>query len=322
MKTYIYITNIFRYNVHMEALISDPKIADFLNAIELSSVSENSKYRYRKVIERAFAAKVDLLSADSVAVFADTLPNSVRSQFKAAINVYYKALRHRMDANATPEMENAIAATNRRLNALSASIQVKAPKGKRSKNWLSPDEMRQLVGTCDLDTVAGLRDAALLALLYGCGMRRDEASRSKWGDIVKQGERHIMNIEGKGAKTRSVPIAEAVYKTLIAWKHIQSKNCKDVDFILTGVNKSGVVSCNGMSSQSVYKIVGRLGVASGFDIRPHDLRRTFAQTLRNDGVLLETISALLGHSNIETTKRYLDIVSADADTSSVDVAFG
>lgn len=288
-----------------------------LNAIDNSTAAPNSRYRYKRIIQRAIIANVDFMSADSVAAFAETLPASTRSQLKAALRIWYRSLEHEINANATPDTANAAVAAKMRLEALQATIKTQAAKGTRAHSWLSKREVKALFGVCSDTRNVSKRDAALLALIYGCGLRRDEASRAKWSDLIKQGDSYTLGVLGKGAKSRAIPVNAQMYDILTDWKRISGAN--DTDAILQGVNKSDRITGAGISGQSIYKIVGQLGANVGLDIQPHDLRRTFAQTLRTANVPLETISALLGHSSIETTKKYLEVKTANADMSALAV---
>jgi hypothetical protein len=90
--------------------------------------------------------------------------------------------------------------------------------GVRLGNWLSADEVKQLLRSPDLDVLKGKRDRAIIAVLAGCGLRRAEVARLSVSDIQKRDERWvIVDLYGKGGHIRTVPVPEWVKTAIDCW---------------------------------------------------------------------------------------------------------
>ena len=92
-------------------------------------------------------------------------------------------------------------------------------KGNRAGNWLTLDQLNKLVAHPDRSTLGGLRDAVVLGLLAGCGLRRTEAANLKWSHYQERdGRMCLVDIVGKGGRTRTVPVPEWVRTTIDDWQ--------------------------------------------------------------------------------------------------------
>jgi integrase/recombinase XerD len=173
--------------------------------------------------------------------------------------------------------------------------------GTKTGIWLSAEQLKQLREAPDQDTEIGLRDALVLYILISCGLRRAEAASLTWGDFVWQ-ENHwqIKNIVGKGNKVRTIPVAKETIDVLraVGWGESEEK-------VLYRVLKNGR-RVPGLTTQAIWLIVKRYGKVCGFpeQLAPHDLRRSIAHILfkRED---IRAAQALLGHSSVGTTEKYL-----------------
>lgn len=196
-------------------------------------------------------------------------------------------------------------------------------------NWLPIEGAKKLVELPKRNTVSGTRDAAMFALLLGCGLRREEASLIQWRVYCERDNRMLLSsFEGKGGKSRSVPVPEWARKDLDRWKRTLSKTSApplpDTTIMRANAfsgNMHGFAAeaamvrgrvkdkesqwAGAISSQGIWYLVKKYADLLGVEIRPHDLRRTFAKLLRNAGVELEQIQLMLGHSKLETTEKYL-----------------
>jgi integrase len=179
------------------------------------------------------------------------------------------------------------------------------------------------------------RDAVLLALLDGCGLRRSAACRLTWGDVMPE---HIFVTE-KGRRERFIPMPPKVWHMLLGWQGLRSRDLLghedyDDDFDIanrmrTGplLPKTSPVLCRvrvfspkvdgrwppfcgtshpqPLTTHGLYKaleaIASRAGVAH---FTPHDLRRTFHDDLTAAGVDIGRVSALMGHKSVTTTQLY------------------
>jgi site-specific recombinase XerD len=92
-------------------------------------------------------------------------------------------------------------------------------KGNRAGNWLTLEQLNKLVAHPDRSTLGGLRDAVVLGLLAGCGLRRTEAANLTWGHYQERdGRMCLVDIVGKGGRTRTVPVPEWVRVRIDDWQ--------------------------------------------------------------------------------------------------------
>jgi integrase len=177
-------------------------------------------------------------------------------------------------------------------------------QGTRLGNWLNRSQAKELLAVPDRERLIGNRDHAILALLLGCGLRRQELEKLKVEDIVeREGRAVIVDLVGKGRRVRTVAVPHWVKQSVIQWTAAAGITEGP---LLRPVSKSGKVGETGMGDWSVWSVVERCAKEIGIkDFGPHDLRRTCAKLCRKSGGDLEQIKFLLGHSSIQTTERYL-----------------
>lgn len=161
-------------------------------------------------------------------------------------------------------------------------------------------ELARLLAACPPATLAGARDAAVLALLYGAALRREEAAGL---DVTAwDGEAGVLRVVGKGDKERAVPVRAGARVALEHWLKVRPPGPGP---LLYPVNKAGRVEARRLSPQGLADILDRLARAAQVDhFSPHDLRRSYAtHTLRKGGDL-GLVQDNLGHSDPRTTRRY------------------
>jgi site-specific recombinase XerD len=197
-------------------------------------------------------------------------------------------------------------------------------EGQRTGNWLSKEQAQQLLNSPNCDTLKGLRDRAILAVLLGCGLRREELTTLTWQHVQqRQGRWILVDIIGKRNKTRSVPmpswakVAIDAYSVELARERLELAGMRYDAPLFASVSKGGIPG-DSMTPQAVRDVVVKYSQQLGFEhIAAHDLRRTFAQLAKKGGSDLEQIQLSLGHSSIVTTERYLgtrqDLTSAPCD---------
>lgn len=151
------------------------------------------------------------------------------------------------------------------------------------------------------DAWQGLRDKAILTLLYGCGLRISEALALNIGDINAQSE--FLRIKGKGNKERIVPLLPIVWENICAYLKQAPYNQQEGEPLFLGAR--GERLSPRIVQRQVQKLRVRLGLAD--NLTPHALRHSFATQLLAAGVDLRSIQELLGHSSLITTQRYTDV---------------
>jgi site-specific recombinase XerD len=180
---------------------------------------------------------------------------------------------------------------------------IKRP-GVRTGNWLTIDEMGEILNAPDDAKMRGKRDRAVLALLSGAGLRREELAGLTVEHIQqREGRWVIVDIRGKRNKLRTIPIAAWVKTLVDRW-------C-DAAGIASGpvvaqLSKGGSITADATTTKAIFRVVRKYGRAIGKPtLAPHDLRRTYAKLARGAGAPLEQIQITLGHESLDTTKRYI-----------------
>jgi site-specific recombinase XerD len=169
---------------------------------------------------------------------------------------------------------------------------------------LSPEQVSRLLAEPKPDTVIGLRDRALLALLYGTGIRASECARLRNANVdLKQ---LTITVEGKGGHERTIPLNPELAEVLRSYVEARGPAPNHAPFFRSRFGKP-------LSRGGVYERVRIWGQRSriGILLSPHRLRHTFATHLVRAGVGLVTIRDLLGHRLITSTQIYLHVTADD-----------
>jgi len=189
--------------------------------------------------------------------------------------------------------------------SLDPSIQIKSPKLPRSlPQSLSEDEVLALLQAPDDSDPIGLRDRAMLELLYACGLRVSELVGIKATEVSVHDS--VVRVTGKGSKTRLVPMGEAAADWIsrylrVARSVILQQRLSDALF----VNSRG----EAMTRQAFWYLIKRYALMAGIvkPMSPHVLRHAFATHLLNHGADLRVVQMLLGHADISTTQIYTHV---------------
>jgi len=184
------------------------------------------------------------------------------------------------------------------------AISVKAIKGSRlpAGRALTGGEIRTLFRTCAEDPrPAGVRDAALLAVLYGAGVRRAEVVKLDTTDFVADsGEIRVRS--GKGNKDRITYVQGLGCTAIDVWMDVRGT---DAGPLFVPIHRSGKVRIKRLREQSIFDILKRRAEDAEIPpFSPHDLRRTYAGDLLDAGADISTVQQLLGHASVTTTQRY------------------
>lgn len=174
--------------------------------------------------------------------------------------------------------------------------------------FLNEEEMGRLLGEPSVETEAGLRDRAIIELLYSSGLRVSElVGLNK--DHINLKRREFM-VRGKGQKDRPIFISEEAKNWLEKYLEKRTDNSNPL-FIRLGGNKKADQTGNHMrlTARSVQRMVARYALLAGITkhVSPHTLRHSFATDLLSNGADLRSVQAMLGHSNIATTQIYTHV---------------
>ena len=181
---------------------------------------------------------------------------------------------------------------------------VKAVRGSRlpAGRSLSAGEIRALfIGCAEDPRPAGVRDAAVIAALYGAGVRRAELVQLDLSDYtVDTGAVRVRT--GKGNKERLSYVQGMGCTAVEVWLDIRGA---EPGPLFTPIHRSGRIHLRALREQSVYDMLRRRALQAGVPpFSPHDLRRSFAGDLLDAGADISTVQKLLGHASVNTTQRY------------------
>ena len=183
---------------------------------------------------------------------------------------------------------------------------VDAPKiGRYLPEVLSVQEVDGIISSVDTSTPQGLRDRAVLEVLYGCGLRVSEAVNLTVSSIYfTEG---FVRIIGKGNKERIVPLGDMAREALEAWLEARPEPCKGYEDVVF-LNRFG----KSLSRVSMFNMVKKQALEAGVtkEISPHTFRHSFATHLVENGADLRAVQEMLGHESILTTEIYTHIESA------------
>lgn len=169
---------------------------------------------------------------------------------------------------------------------------------------LSAEQVARLIAAPPTDTILGLRDRALLALLYATGIRASECATLTQGnvDFIER----TIRVLGKGRRERVVPLNEMVVATLTAYVQARGSALRNAPFFVSRFGRA-------LTRGAIYERVRAYGLRAhiGLPLSPHLLRHTFATHLVRAGINLVTIRDLLGHRLITSTQIYLHVSAED-----------
>jgi integrase/recombinase XerC len=168
---------------------------------------------------------------------------------------------------------------------------------------LHENQAGRLIEEADLLTEGdwtGQRDRALFTLLYGCGLRINEALSLNVGDMPHNG---VIRVTGKGNKQREVPVIDIVEQTIKAYLEQCPFEMPASDALFKG--ERGKRLNQGIAQKAMRDLRTTLGLPE--TATPHALRHSFATHLLQNGANLREIQELLGHASLSTTQRYTEI---------------
>lgn len=190
------------------------------------------------------------------------------------------------------------------------AIDLPAVRGERAPagRALTPGEILALLSTCAVDTrPIGRRDQAIIAVLYGGGLRRSEVSGLMLSDYDPQSGALTIRA-GKGNKDRTTYLPSGARATLAAWLAVRQPMAGEVkpstSPIFTAFRKQ-VMTNRALHEENLYEMLEQRCVQAHIaPCRPHDFRRTFIGDLLSAGVDIAIVQRLVGHADPGTTTRY------------------
>ncbi len=185
------------------------------------------------------------------------------------------------------------------------TLQIESPKLPRSlPKSLNEQEVEDLLNAPNVNQVIGLRDKAMLELLYASGLRVSELIGIKVNEVSTQDG--VVRVTGKGNKTRLVPMGEEAADWIVRYlknarPEILQKRLSDALFVTS--------RASAMTRQAFWYLIKRYARVAGIHkpMSPHVMRHAFATHLLNHGADLRVVQMLLGHSDISTTQIYTHV---------------
>lgn len=178
-------------------------------------------------------------------------------------------------------------------------------KPARLPDVLSIDQIGAMLDAVDTSTLTGKRDATMLEVLYGCGLRVSELVNLDLAHVLI--DEGFLRVFGKGSKERMVPISGIALERLVEYLNEvrpELENPRSAAPAALFLNARG----GRLTRQSVHRIVTRAGLTIGVkNLHPHTLRHSFATHLLEGGADLRSIQDMLGHADIATTQIYTHV---------------
>lgn len=186
---------------------------------------------------------------------------------------------------------------------------IELPKTSRKQvTFLDFDEIERLVAQIDIANEVGLRDRAIIELLFSSGLRVSELVNLN-RDHINTKRREFM-VRGKGQKDRPIFISESAAERVDAYLH---KRTDTLPPLFLSYSRNNTVTNSGdfrrLTARSIQRIINRYARLAGITkhVSPHTMRHSFATDLLMNGADLRSVQSMLGHSNISTTQIYTHV---------------
>ena len=283
----------------------DQYIESFLKIVQNKNTqSKNTLRSYEKVL-RDFD---DYLESEN---------SSIKSLDKITASNYIARLKENGLSNTTVKQRLSILNSFYNYLYINEEIanpfkKIKSPKkSKTLPDILSYEEIVKLMDSICLEDDKGLRNKALLELMYSSGMRVSEVSSLKINDI--NFKRQSILVNGKGSKDRIVYFNNTTLKALQDFMSKVRGTLKDHDSPYLFISLSNNGKGEPLTERAIYEILKNQCIIAGIykDIHPHVLRHSFASHMLEAGADLKTIQELLGHSSLKTTQIYTHVANED-----------
>ena len=287
-------------------------INDFLVYLEVErGRSKKTIENYRLYLERFYELTSDLVSDDYPP--SEITPELLR-KYRLRLNRYENSQSDSL--NTLTQSYHLIALrgflrylARREISSLDPSL-VDLPKAtKKQVTFLHYDEVESMLDLIPIDTESGLRDRAILELLFSGGLRVSELIKLNRDSI--NFDRREFTVRGKGQKDRPIFVSHSAAEAVKDYLAVRTDDlpalCLNNSRTLQAVNNSG--DYRRLTPRSIQRIIEKYARLAGITkhVTPHTLRHSFATDLLMNGADLRSVQALLGHHDISTTQIYTHV---------------
>jgi integrase/recombinase XerD len=186
------------------------------------------------------------------------------------------------------------------------TLRVTVPKKpQRLPKALTESEVRRMIEFAAGEQPMQLRLQAILTLLYGSGLRISELATLKVADI-QQGEGDLIQVTGKGDKTRLVPLGNVAAVAVNAWLERGRPRMNGAGSVWLLPSPNGKTP---LTRQRLFQLIKQTGASCGVKVAPHYLRHSFATHLLEHDADLRAVQLMLGHASLNTTQIYTKVAS-------------
>jgi integrase/recombinase XerD len=270
----------------------------FLNYISLEKgLSENTRFSY----EHDVKTYAEFLVSHNITSFSESNENLVTEFIELLSEMGLAASSKSRYLSSIRALHKYLVSIGKSKNDFTDLIEL--PKIRRAlPEVLSFAEVNAIIEAADTSCPAGLRDRAIMEVLYACGLRVSELINLELNQIIFDAE--IVRVFGKGSKERIVPIGSIA----LNWLNLYINNVRS-QFYRAGISGNTVfLNQRGkkFSRMGIWKLLRNYAKLAGInkDVHPHMFRHSFATHLIEGGADLRAVQEMLGHSDISTTQIY------------------
>ena len=292
-------------------------IEDFLEHLEIEAGrSKKTIDNYRLYLERFYEIVCEILNKDDVK--ADEIDREVLRKYRLKLNRYGSEMGGD-DLKTITQAYHLIALrgfmkylARREIKSLDPSLIDLPHVIRKQVTFLHFDEVEDMLGEIDLSTESGLRDRAIIELLYSGGLRVSELVGLNRDSINL--ERREFMVRGKGSKDRPIFISQSAADRVQDYLDARTDSLPAL-FLNNSRNKQAVDQSGNyrrMTARSVERIVEKYARLAGITkhVSPHTLRHSFATDLLMNGADIRAVQSMLGHADISTTQIYTHVTDA------------
>ena len=292
-------------------------IEDFLEHLEIEAGrSKKTIDNYRLYLERFYEIAQEILNKDDIK--ASEITRELLRKYRLKLN-RYGSDNGGDDLKTITQAYHLIALrgflkylARREIKSLDPSLVDLPHVIRKQVTFLHFDEVEDMLEEIDLSTESGLRDRAIIELLYSGGLRVSELVNLNRGSINL--ERREFMVRGKGSKDRPIFISRSAADRV--QDYLDARTDSLAPLFLNNSKNTGDVDTSGnfrrITARSVERIVEKYARLAGITkhVSPHTLRHSFATDLLMNGADLRAVQSMLGHSDISTTQIYTHVTDA------------